>query len=615
MAFAARLRTEKNPSWEGHYVDYESLKKHILAASEVQTGTVYKPDELTTTFISLLQGELRRVDDFYVQAERDLANTWDGVKAALPAFKAAACTDAERTVLSVLKSHVQRTCKATPGKCSAVARLERQRGGEAATALANFVLAHEQAQMLRQFVTLNHLGFTRLVTKFEGRTGLSVQFFVASVEAAKFYLSPTVSRLLTDMECTAKDLLVKVDEDSTGPGAGVVRQELQEGFAFTCGVCLDILKKPVVLSCGHRFCWHCAASSCVCAASSVGFSCPLCRRVQSMTLEVFTVSEELEAFISEHVHQRADDSNGGASHSSLHELPAMSPSDSEEVEMTFSEIVSAKEHAWNGSAAERDTSDGGYPLADAASSLATETVQRDLKKEGIEIKEETEIHPVAIATAVATAVDDFGQLHDPLPQKFVGKTVSNCADYFSMLIDESAIVEEGEAAGTDKQALTKKGQPRKPRKPRKPKTKAATNSTAVTTVDKGPRAPTIKRKRGRPPADASLTAEERKTNRALKNRLAAQRSHQRRIEYAQSLERSRDALQAELASQGKALQNALQQWRLHADFLTSTGLWPQAAKRGLIQPPLPEPSQPPPDVVVSGETASVAQNVMVAEEK
>ena len=102
----------------------------------------------------------------------------------------------------------------------------------------------------------------------------------------------------------------------------------------------------------------------------------------------------------------------------------------------------------------------------------------------------------------------------------------------------------------------------KVKKPRKPRAKRAAAG-----ADGVGGEPAVKRKRGRPPADASLTVEERKANRAVKNRLAAQRSHQRRLEYAQSLERQRDVMQVQLDTQGAQLRAAVAQWRLHAEFI------------------------------------------------
>ena len=403
MAFAGRLEAEHNSLWAEGYLGYAELEAHVNAAADVAPGTVCNPDEVIAKFVAVVQAQLDKVDGFYTEVEAGLAGEWEAVKACQAAAAAAAGgahSDEDRTSLSVLKSHVLRSCKATPGKCPAVARLEKS--AEAMKRpIARFVLIHERAQMLRHFVTLNHLGFNKILAAFEENTGhADAAFFSANIEAAKFYASHGLSRVLTDMECAAKALLVRTDAEAE---AGIKSQD-----AFTCGVCLDILKKPVVLSCAHRFCWHCAASSCVSAASSVDWSCPLCRRVQAMSEETFTVSSELETFISEHVH-----------HNPLGvEVPPMPVGDSiSEQEMTFSDIVHAKENAWSTGAA----TDGSDSDSSLASSAAGGGGDSDAKKEPAELQ--MSIAPFAIATAIAQP--SFGSLmHDPLPQKFVGKTIS-----------------------------------------------------------------------------------------------------------------------------------------------------------------------------------------------
>ena len=100
-------------------------------------------------------------------------------------------------------------------------------------------------------------------------------------------------------------------------------------------------------------------------------------------------------------------------------------------------------------------------------------------------------------------------------------------------------------------------------------------------------APKPKRKRGRPPADASLTTEERKLNRLKKNRIAAQRSYKKRVENTNKLEKENQTLHDHRIKVDAALLVAEEQWRKYAAFIARNGLQ-SAAERdeaGLLLPP------------------------------
>eukprot|EP01052_Picozoa_sp_SAG31_P024352 SAG31_NODE_2065_length_6530_cov_22.048515_6_plen_521_part_00 len=96
--------------------------------------------------------------------------------------------------------------------------------------------------------------------------------------------------LLTEVDCAAKDLLCQLGFQ----GASNFHED------FRCGVCADIMQHPIVLSCTHRFCWQCTASS-VAACPEDGWRCPTCSRPQALDPAVLCVSTPLQKFISKHV--------------------------------------------------------------------------------------------------------------------------------------------------------------------------------------------------------------------------------------------------------------------------------------------------------------------------
>eukprot|EP00669_Euglena_mutabilis_P006416 TRINITY_DN2038_c0_g1_i3.p1 TRINITY_DN2038_c0_g1~~TRINITY_DN2038_c0_g1_i3.p1 ORF type:complete len:540 (-),score=148.70 TRINITY_DN2038_c0_g1_i3:2215-3750(-) len=65
---------------------------------------------------------------------------------------------------------------------------------------------------------------------------------------------------------------------------------------FTCPVCWDVLRNPVVLGCAHRFCW-----SCITQALETSDCCPVCRKRQLLEDGDLEVDVWLAEFVEHHV--------------------------------------------------------------------------------------------------------------------------------------------------------------------------------------------------------------------------------------------------------------------------------------------------------------------------
>lgn len=137
---------------------------------------------------------------------------------------------------------------------------------------------------LRSFVILNYLAFTKILKKFDKKCDQSIKHTVLDcIQLRPFYSSTELASLLTQAECAAAIL-------AGNPSA------FKEDYV--CSVCIQVLSNPVVLSCAHRFCWHCLAK-----ASLFGQCCPVCRKQQSLDPEHYQVDHTLHSFLVQHFPQ------------------------------------------------------------------------------------------------------------------------------------------------------------------------------------------------------------------------------------------------------------------------------------------------------------------------
>jgi len=101
--------------------------------------------------------------------------------------------------------------------------------------LGLFCDVYDAAQKLRQYVAINYVGFVKGMKKFEKKTSLSVgHIFMPRLQRTTFFNSPKLAILLAEVDCSAKDLLLRL-----GLQAGDMQSE------FRCGLCSEVMRQPV----------------------------------------------------------------------------------------------------------------------------------------------------------------------------------------------------------------------------------------------------------------------------------------------------------------------------------------------------------------------------------
>jgi hypothetical protein len=558
------LDTKAWPAWrETGYVQYDRILHFVKEATTVTSGMVIRPEEQRRKFVDILDAQLERVNTFVAQQQEVYCERWKN----LDVPRSEVGTDEARATLSVLKSHLNRKCSAAPGQCQALNRLRAEDGNR----FAELTVLFEELQSLQALVRLNHQAFEVGMRTFELETGLDVKpIFGRTLAKAPFFHSPGISQILEELRCVSKDLILRLDTD-TSPGTSDLREE------FKCGVCLDVLQNPVVLSCSHRFCWHCAASSCVTSTACDDWACPICRKTQPVSADVFTVNKQLQSFINEHVLSPPD----SPSLMGVPALPAL-PAESGWSDFNFSDIVARREDAQRG--------------------LSTASAQVEDPFEHLPVMDVTDI-PQSVASAPSPkqqAVKRALQSSAAAAAAVSAQSPRSGATFVGQWISMDDTVAFGLtpppldlAATTAKAAEIKVkavavSQPPAPPRHSTPPTKqrAAINEAAKPQATGTGTSQTEqpKRKRGRPPATGNMTEDERRELRLKKNRLAAQKSYRKRMANNAKFEKthndivhSHNALKDELAA-------ALETIRRYEDFVQLKGLREAAVAEAGLQP-------------------------------
>jgi len=219
MKFGKQLQGTMVPEWSSYYMDYKALKKEIkqLAAAEEAPSHVK-----VERFVEQLGSQLDGVNAFFKAEEASVMAKWRTIDLIM---MDSISPEDKQEMTEWLRARLQTNAGAPGAEAPRASRNQ----------LGLFCDVYDAAQKLRQYVAINYVGFVKGMKKFEKKTSLSVgHIFMPRLQRTTFFNSPKLAILLAEVDCSAKDLLLRL-----GLQAGDMQSE------FRCGLCSEVMRQPV----------------------------------------------------------------------------------------------------------------------------------------------------------------------------------------------------------------------------------------------------------------------------------------------------------------------------------------------------------------------------------
>ncbi|XP_042043589.1 SPX domain-containing protein 4-like [Salvia splendens] len=180
MKFGKEFRIhleETLPEWRDKYLQYKPLKKLLKSIPAADNPPPDGPSpELHEWFVGILNEELEKFNDFYVDKEEDFIIRFQALK--------------ER--IERLKSR---------GSTNSVFTSETEFSEEMMEIRKDFVSIHGEMVLLKNYSSLNFAGLIKILKKYDKRTGelLSLPFTQLAVHQP-FFMTEPVTRLVRECE-------------------------------------------------------------------------------------------------------------------------------------------------------------------------------------------------------------------------------------------------------------------------------------------------------------------------------------------------------------------------------------------------------------------------------
>ncbi|KAL8545983.1 hypothetical protein ACS0TY_005917 [Phlomoides rotata] len=188
MKFGKEFRIhleETLPEWRDKYLSYKPLKKLLknIPAPAADNLPLDGPSpELHEWFVGILNEELEKFNDFYVDKEEDFIIRFQALKERIERVKA-------------------------KGSTRAVFTSETEFSEEIMNIRKDFVAIHGEMVLLKNYSSLNFAGLIKILKKYDKRTGelLSLPFTRLAIHQPFFTTEP-LTRLVRECEANLEEL-------------------------------------------------------------------------------------------------------------------------------------------------------------------------------------------------------------------------------------------------------------------------------------------------------------------------------------------------------------------------------------------------------------------------
>jgi len=276
--------------WCGHSVGYDSLKYHLrdYKRKKLFEGKNDDTDTWEHSFSLRLNTETTKINGFYEERYNECIEGLRRVETELTSTSSLKSVESIRAWHEFTNHYSMGVTSLELGQDTPFefvsfleSQLVKMAGRSVDQGLLNtlkkLVLIHKLALQLKKYALFNQTEFKKLLKRHDKITRISISTeWMYKLQQEKFIVSDSFEKTVAITKAFIRCLAPKADD-------------------FSCAICLGLLRKPVSIRCGHRFCKDCLTE----VAASYNF-CPMCRMEQDLHSDNYIPEKQLKSYLKQY---------------------------------------------------------------------------------------------------------------------------------------------------------------------------------------------------------------------------------------------------------------------------------------------------------------------------